>query len=177
MSREGTSCKKCIHYTDSRSAEGFCKYSRHTITIPDKICSMYRTEDPGAGNAPPAETDLSPPESFKKDGRSFLLIPGIISCLLIFLICVVFMSPFELSLIKHSGISILTKVAVSAAISLTVIGFFLFVLFLTMKFRPVRIIVSVIAVVVIIFTLFNYNTLWYYVNSFFSELIEIIFNM
>ena len=87
------------------------------------------------------------------------------------------MSPFELSLIKHSGISILTKVAVSAAISLTVIGFFLFVLFLTMKFRPVRIIVSVIAVVVIIFTLFNYNTLWYYVNSFFSELIEIIFNM
>lgn len=177
MSREGTSCKKCIHYTDSISAEGFCKYYRHNITIPDKICSMYRTESPDAGGAPPAETDLSLPESFKRDGRSFLLIPGIVSCMLMFLICILLLSPFELSLIKYSAISTPTKIAVSAVMSAAIIGFFLLVLILTLKFRPVRIAVCVITVAVIVFLMFNYSTLWYSVNYFVTEFCEFILKL
>lgn len=177
MSQEGTSCKKCIHYTDSLGDNGFCKFYRHNITVPDKICSMYQTNSTAAGDDPPAEVDLGLLESFKKDGKNFWLIPGIIGCLLLFLISVVFLSPFELSIVNYSGIPAPTKIAVTAVMSLAVIGFFLLLLYLTLKFRPVRIAVSLITVVVIIFTLFNYSALWYSVNSYVTEFCEIILNM
>lgn len=186
-----SSCYDCEHYTDKLGKNGYCKYYRHDISVPEMICSKFeekikinkKIDNQGEKNKETKKADNLKDESktrqnnYKIRTERILLASGILGCIILMIIGLIFGASIGSAVFPIQAIPFWQKLVFAAVILLIVLGISLLILTLVRKFVQARIIVFISTLVLVMIILMNYNSIWFELHSFTMDAIEAIFNV
>lgn len=169
------SCYNCEHYTDTIGENGYCKLYRHNTDSPDVVCLKYSLKSSSPTDLIPINKNLNIKEKFRQPLNKGLYISSILGCVIFSVILVLFgiVIAFTVSSIESVGVSTKVIFIVSALVFILSVTAMLYMLVL--RYFSMRFLVSVSALVFLIFMLVFYDTAWAVFNDFVLQLILVVF--
>ena len=178
------SCTDCKHYTDSIGAKGYCKLYRHNTSSPDIACPKFeKIENKERKSTLTVErvreiviSEVSKSRSKFSMNRIWMM-TSVVCTTVLSVLLLIFSTTLCATLATFNQVSLLHRVIFIVLVAAFVISLIVIVCMLLARFRVMRIVVSVLALITVIILLVFSDEVWFDFYSVIINLSETVFNI
>lgn len=169
------SCYKCEYYTDSIGENGYCKLYRHNTDSPEVVCPKFQIKTEKQSTVCSDAKNILIKEKYRQPLNKGLYISSVLGCVIFSVVFVLFGIVLALTVSSMELVETTTKVIFISSALILLLSVIAMLYMLVFRFLSMRFIVSVSALVLLIFLLVFYDTAWSTFNDFVLNMISVVF--